>query len=390
MNIHYHDIGSNSYSTIPCPLLELATNVVIDWMPGTPNSMARGFVDLLNNIIEPILIGNEDLWVTRPPVAYYEKQWKQVTSWIIGVAFCRKIAENKGYRWWAPVSVFTNPNSIGSALIPYWQPNLPQLRCYVDKPIPPLSNLMPDYILVRANAIKNYEVSFAESEGSRKSLESRNLNPVEWRNQSRNAEFYFDNARYPTSQNLVVATRVNPFGKKDWTRRVYVRAWNSSEPEKHVPFNAIRDILSIHYLGICERIGLRANADLLTMASFLRSNPSYLKMSRFNKEYLNAKAEAEAEMEHHEASRLHHQPIFFEHKRSLFIIGRKTIRIGLSIYAKKLVNWLQDFESEDDTKIIRHFEQGIDFLLKQTKELKAEESTEIVVRNDGLISEFVD
>jgi len=393
MNFHYHDILSNSYRSVGSSLLELATNIVTDWMPGTPNSMARGFVDLLDNILELEWIGLERLWTLNPRVAYYEKQWKQFTSWILGVAFCRKVIEMEGYRWWAPVSAFINPSTIRLALIPNWQQNLPAARCYIKKPIPPLSNLMPDYIIVRENANQLYEISFVESKGSRQSLESPNITPNAWKYQSRNAEFYFNNTLYPTTQNLVVATRVNPFAKRALTRRVYVRAWNSSKPEKHVPFEAIREVLSFHYIGICKRIGLRANANLLAMAAFLKDHPFYFDQDKSNElkdEYLKTKGEAEAEIIRDKTKWLPHQSIFFEPKRSIFIVGRQNIRIGLSIYAKNLINWLQNLEAENDAKIIRHFEQGIDSLLKQTKELKAKESTEIVVRKDGLISEFID
>jgi hypothetical protein len=393
MNFHYHEILSNSYRSVGCSLLELATNVVTDWMPGTPDSMALWFADLLNNILELKWIGSERLWTLNPRVAYYEKQWKQFTSWILGIAFCRKVIEMEGYRWWAPVSAFTNPSTLRLALIPNWQQNLPAARCYIQKPIPPLSNLMPDYIIVRENANQLYEISFAESKGSRKSLESPNITAYAWRDQSRNAEFYFDNNLYPITQNLVVATRVNPFAKKALTRRVYVRACNSLKPEKYVPFEAIREVLLFHYIGICKRIGLRANANILAMASILKDHPFYIDKDEFNvleDEFLKTKEEVEAEILHDKTKWLPNQPIFFEPKRSLFIVGRNTIRIGLSIYAMKLIKWLQNMESGNDAEIIRHFEEGVDSLLKQTKELQAKKSTEIIVRNDGLISEFVD
>jgi hypothetical protein len=54
------------------------------------------------------------------------------------------------------------------------------------------------------------------------------------------------------TQYLLIATRVYPFGKRAKTRRVQVRAWNSTTRDAKVSFNALRDVVVAHYFGVCE------------------------------------------------------------------------------------------------------------------------------------------
>jgi hypothetical protein len=44
-------------------VLQLATNVVTDWIPGVPNSLASGFSELLGEMLKPENIDGEDLWI---------------------------------------------------------------------------------------------------------------------------------------------------------------------------------------------------------------------------------------------------------------------------------------------------------------------------------------
>ena len=78
-------------------LLQLATNVVTDWMPGVPNSLALAFSDLLGEMLKVESVEGDELWIVAPRMTGFEKQWKLVTSWILGVAFCRKVIEDLGY-----------------------------------------------------------------------------------------------------------------------------------------------------------------------------------------------------------------------------------------------------------------------------------------------------
>lgn len=192
MNIIYHSIDSASSRPVPISLEELATNVITDWMPGTPASLSRGFADLLGEILESQTLGSDNFWTVKPIAARFEKQWKQVTSWMLGVACCRKVVEMEGYPWWAPVSAFTKRNNVLSALTPFWIQELTHRQCHVKPPVPPLSNLLPDYVLARFNGTTSrYEISFAESKGRQSPLHSLSTPPDKWRDQSKNAEFFY-------------------------------------------------------------------------------------------------------------------------------------------------------------------------------------------------------
>ena len=127
---------------------------------------------------------------------------------------------------------------------------------------------MPDYILARTNPAGGNEISFAESKGTNVCLENMNSPPQSWMNQARNAEFYFRRIQYTASQQMLVATRVNPKATRPATRRVYVRAWNSKNKDNQVPIDAIIEIMFMHYFGVCERIGMDANAKLLALSTY--------------------------------------------------------------------------------------------------------------------------
>ena len=221
MNFDYCSIGSRSSSATPATLQELATNIATDWMPGTPNSISRGLVDILDNVIESRTIGPRNLWTLKSEAGNFEKQWKQMTSWILGVAFCRKIVELEGYTWWAPVSAFTsrNPRWIPSAT--NWYPSLPLNNCRIVKPNPRFSNLMPDYVLARIHPIGGFEISFAESKGTRICLENMRRPQQAWVNQAKNAKFYYKGHFISPLQQMVVATRVNPNASVDFQNK-----WN--------------------------------------------------------------------------------------------------------------------------------------------------------------------
>jgi hypothetical protein len=97
MYFHYQNVGSTSLIRKKISLNKLALNVITDWIPGVPNSVARGFADLLSNVIESEKHNNS--WTVQYSVTEFEKQWKQITSWLLAVAFCSRVAELEGYRW---------------------------------------------------------------------------------------------------------------------------------------------------------------------------------------------------------------------------------------------------------------------------------------------------
>lgn len=391
MNFDYRTVGSTISRLTPVSLLELATNVVTDWMPGTPNSLALCFVDLLATTLDSKAIMGGDVWTVQSRVASFEKQWKQATSWILGVAFSRKIFEMEGYPWWASVSAFTSPTRRWAPSSPYWYPNFPTRQCRIIKPTPRRTRLMPDYILARNKLTQpGHEISFAESKGSQRNLEFLDPPPSPWINQARNAEFYYRRVHVPATRNMLVATRINPRAKRPVTRRIYVRVWNSEKPHKNTHLGAFREVLMFHYFGICERIGMGANAKLLALNSYadMMLYPSdkrdfyYERLTESRKELIGM---AKNEIIIEETQDLPNEPIFFSSKRSKFTVGENVMRIGLSSQAMDLVKWLQEGNEE----------YGIDFSFrkfnKRVNELRnfSKEIPSLCLRKDGVVSEFL-
>lgn len=414
MNFDYQRVGATTANTKNITLLQLAVNVVTDWMPGVPDSMALGFTDLLNNVIksEPGFLSEK--WFIRESVGGFEKQWKQNTSWILGVAFCRHIIELEGYRWWAPVSAFTFQHSDVSVDHPYWMEYLKTADCYIESAGKSYMNLLPDYVLARGNSSK-WEISFVESKGTSKSLTGSNMPSSAWVDQSKNAKFYWKGHYYPATQDLLIATRVNPNAKREETRLIKVRAWNNFEPKNEVPTDALHPLLVIHYFGVCQRIGLENNAKLLAVKNLLREidNKIYKLKERTNANteiYSQYKLRRELDELHRKQDeikqdsegleriadeevntvitdynllRMDNNPsMYYQNtRRQFFTIGDQRISIGLSQIAMDTVRWLQGRNPEFS---LANFERWDAFLAERNQS-----EGQFVIRRDGILGERV-
>jgi hypothetical protein len=391
MHFDYRGITSSRSRPIPASILELATNIITDWMPGTPNSLSRGFVDLLSTIIDTVRINGNDKWTLRPRVAQFEKQWKQVTSWILGVAFCKKIIAMEGYPWIAPVSAFVSQGRLSRLQFSYWNPGMPINNCRVTHPIPKLSRLMPDYVLARSNSNQSsFEISFAESKGCQKCLEFLNSPPRPWINQARNAQFYSYNVPIAANQHMLIATRINPKAKKPKKRRVYTRLWNNRNETTEVSLAAFRDIVLVHYFGVCERIGMRANAKLLALRSLHEVETFRTKNREDFHEKIEKAAEsirsvAREEIESHTTNNLTNEKVFIMPERSDFQLGERQIRVGLSTYGMEIIKWLQEGREIQELQLkIANFQEGINYLKS-----KLEKNDNLFVRSDGVLTGFI-
>jgi hypothetical protein len=297
-----------------------------------------------------------------------------VTSWILGVAFARKIIEELGYPWWAPVSAFSSKRR--ATLTPAWTLDLPPSKCVVEKDNS--SKLYPDYALARLNPSgSGYQISFAESKGCDKVLESLTAPPPEWKKQSRNAKFKFDGVPQLIAQYLLIATRIGPDRKSTSKRRIQVRAWNSMVPENQVKFAALRDVVITHYFGICERIGLPANAQLLALRNYSpkQAEDQSQRQLLLVTERLLGTAPQEARRE-----QIGDMPIYFGPRASTFRVGDTAIRIGLTEPAMKLVSSFQQPQQFTDERMMHWFESEI---AEVRRHFASDEN--VFVRNDGVI-----
>jgi hypothetical protein len=372
----YYPIPPATGSRPVASLMELAINVVTDWMPGVPNSLALGFSGLLGEMLKVEEVDGDDLWIVGPRMIGFEKQWKLVTSWILGVAFSRKVIEALGYPWWAPVSAFSS--SSRSTSTPYWTFDLPPSDCAIERRN--ASILFPDYVLARAKpGGSGYAISFAESKGCKASLEKLAVAPADWKSQSENAKFIFRGTSLPITQYLLIATRVYPLGKRPKTRRIQVRAWNSTAPDAMVPFAAFRDVVVAHYFGVCERISLPANAHLLALRNYTPEEDDQRK--RVLEVTARLLGTARQELRREQVGEVW---VYFGPRESRFKVGEMTIRIGLSEPAVKLVQGLQQPQQRDDEGLIQLFDREI----AATRRLLGSEEN-FFLRNDGVIGVWV-
>ena len=356
-------------------LLQLGVNVVTDWIPGVPNSLASGFSTLLGEMLKAEKLDADDFWTAHQQMTGFEKQWKQVTSWILGVAFARRVIEELGYPWWAPVSAFSSKRR--ATLTPSWTTlDLPPNKCVVEKDNS--SKLYPDYALARLNPSgSGYQISFAESKGCEKALERLTTPPPEWKKQSRNAKFKFDGVPQSVTQYLLIATRICPDRKITRKRRIQVRAWNSMVPEEQVKFAAFRDVVVTHYFGVCERIGLSANAQLLALRNYspVQAEDQTQRQLLLLTEGLLGTTPQEARRE-----QVGDMTIYFGPRASTFRVGDTAIRIGLTEPAMKLVSSLQQPQQFMDERMLHRFESEI---AEAGRHFIADDN--VFVRNDGVI-----
>src|SRR5262249_43986509 len=111
----------------------------------------------------------------------------------------------------------------------------------------------------------------AESKGTRRSLTSLRKCPAKWYDQARNIELWFRGRPLTINRHLVVATRVNPNGWRPTTRRIQIRAWNStSEPDSLLPFEALLDVAAAHLFGLFRNLRLHENAQAIAWAPWRR------------------------------------------------------------------------------------------------------------------------
>lgn len=382
MKIVYHPIEACKPRKIQATLQELALNIITDWMPGSPSSLSFGFLDLLANIMERKEIDGESTWTIRPEAGDFEKQWKQVTSWLLGVAFCRKIVNLKGYHWWAPVSVFSNPKVVGRIKDRNWPSSFPSGSCFIKKPDNPDSNLMPDYVLAKYDFNKNkYRIAFAESKGCKDSLENKTDPPDSWRNQSRNAEFYYKGSLYSPTQNLIIATRVNPSAIRVKTRQIYVREWNSEDKTHDIPEEAFISLITYYYAIIFKLMGMDANSELLfkklelSIKTFSEEDGQEIPDEAIYEPTLFERADSELKQIGHSSN----LPISLPEKYKGVPFGNNKLNIGFLDPLINLIYRLQGENIDGLNKTLEGFSQEIKYMKKSFQEHES-----LYIREDGM------
>jgi hypothetical protein len=261
MRVEFYNVGASSAQNVDVPLFRIATFLITDWIPTRPGALSAGFAPLLERVLQR---DGQGRWTTSGEVTSFERQWRQVTSWMMGVAFARHTVEQLGYPYVAPVSAFSGGLSGSATATPKWRDFYDRLESRIGKPEPPLSRLEPDYIVGRFEpATGSGVIAFVESKASRGAETLARKPPQPWYNQARNAEFRFRGRVIRPERTLVVATRVNPWAKRERTRRIVVRAWNSAVKAETPRWEVMRELVVVHYHTLLESLGLTAFGEII-------------------------------------------------------------------------------------------------------------------------------
>ncbi len=263
MHVQYWGIGARN----PNPLLmspnNISTYLLQDWVPSLPASISSSFMGWPLSLIEFISHNSVDYLTLRPELQESERQWKAFLSWMLGVAGTRRVLDEEGYRWVAPVSAFY-PNNTQLVTINSWPLSFSHSVVTASLPQKPKLRLRPDYLAIRpVGGVFDWAV--VESKGTIGCLTNMNSCPTNWYNQVRNIEVKFNGSILNIPRHIVVATRSNPNAERRWTRRLQVRAWNSVDEssEASLSLAAAVDIASAHLFGLFRNLGLLENARAL-------------------------------------------------------------------------------------------------------------------------------
>lgn len=126
MYFQYYPVGESTVKKESVTDLEIASYIATEWFPNVPYSVINGFAEVIGNVLMPIRKGSSTFWHVNPDLAITDRQWKGMTSWIVGVAFTRFVIESEGYPWWSPVSAFKGDRSRGLTTTGNWLPSIPR------------------------------------------------------------------------------------------------------------------------------------------------------------------------------------------------------------------------------------------------------------------------
>ncbi|WP_176045120.1 hypothetical protein [Burkholderia sp. BCC1644] len=275
----YWAVGQSTSSPLALTASELAGYLVSDWVSNIPSVTATDLMGWPQYLLTVAGLTNELTLV--PELRNCERQWKGFVSWMLGVASARKILDEEGYQWIAPVSAFY-PNKVVPVSTHGWHPSYPSSRLRVATDPRNTSKLRPDYIALRpATSGGSFNWALAEAKGTNRSLKSMTTAPRPWSDQVRNAKVSMvtsgATAATPVhiSRHIVIATRVSPNASRDTTRRLQIRAWNSEKTVLNRDTNTVEfEVIAAHLHGFCQNLGLYKNADAIALATRLRTGPS--------------------------------------------------------------------------------------------------------------------
>jgi len=243
-----------------------------DWLPSFSSTLSSSLMGWPALLLKDTKFQSKHVLTLREQLGRSERQWKGMLSWMLAVAGARQFLAFDGYRWIAPLSAFY-PRAL-PVDVPSWHPSFPPTILTATRPSHSVSQLRPDYVaLAPFSSGTGERWAVAEAKGTAKPLSSRRSCPGPWYRQARNIELWLSGESLPIPRHIVVATRVNPNAVKELTRRLQVRAWNSSNDFKSPPLPATwgAEVATAHLFGVFRNLNLIESAKALASAAESRS-----------------------------------------------------------------------------------------------------------------------
>jgi len=276
MNVEFWGVGATAASAHPMTTSDVSSHLSVDWMPALPPTVGTSLMGWPPFLIESLPFQNYSVLTLRKDAGRAERQWKGFLSWMLGVAGTRHILKAENYRWIAPLSAFY-PEAVQPVDLTKWHPSFPPTSVKATRQIGNPSRLRPDYVALRSTTRRvqgqRYDWAVAESKGTHIYLGGDKSCPASWSSQARNVVISVDDSEIDIPRYLVIATRVNPNAKRDQTRRIQIRAWNSRNESPHIdlPKEATVDIVAAHLFGLFGSLGLREAARAVALSSQRRA-----------------------------------------------------------------------------------------------------------------------
>ncbi len=272
--VRFWDVGAVGEASLPMTASHMAAHLAADWLPGLSPLGGAPLVSWPFRLMLPYhdKKSSRTLLRVRRRVAWSDRQWNGVLSWMVGVCGARQYLVRDGYLWVAPLSAFYADKRKHVDIDPKWPtPLRPGKLTATSAPTNP-SRLMPDYVALRKGVgADDWHLALVEAKGTAAALQNRTACPKDWHDQARNAIVRFEGTRIVPDRHLVTATRCNPDKARKITTALQLRAWNHEEATAATPTGAAMEVATVALLGICNNLGLRANARCLLDGHELRA-----------------------------------------------------------------------------------------------------------------------
>lgn len=371
--VQYWPVGTASDSRLSMTPAQICQALLADWLPTLPFAASRSVLGW------PFFLVASEPGVPIPYLCiesmagWSDRQWKGVLSWMFGIAGTRRVLDTEGYVWVAPLSAFY-PDRRQNVAIPSWNTSYPPsiLQTLPDPSNP--SRLRPDYIAARPLKTGGVEFALVESKGTSSALNSMIRCPSDWARQARNAIVKLNGSVVACQRHMVVATRCNPNALRQRSRRLQVRAWNSSSNTLPHDSEVMLEIASAFYSGLCRNLGLWANLQALQLSVSARSGIGGVSDRQL------AHIESEADIEFAQKGRWH---LSGEGGANFEIpLDTGTIYVQLTDTAISLIRSLRSPAQEDAAARIMDHQRGLtDWYSKKAAEHT--ELTDVAIDKSG-------